>query len=100
MIIKIPVRYEGSTGEKVLYTLFDSGSTFSCIHPDFAEEIAPPQQMRVPLEVSTSGEGTYMKIEEKLLTEFYINEIRMSDEFMVVPNLSEHAIIGATTMQK
>ena len=35
-----------------------------------------------------------------LLSEFYINDIRMSDEFMVVPNLSEEAIIGATTMQK
>jgi len=28
MIIKIPVRYEGENGEKTLYTLFDSGSTF------------------------------------------------------------------------
>jgi hypothetical protein len=100
MIIKIPVRYEGSAGEKILYTLFDSGSTFSCIHPDYAEDIAPAQKMRVPLEISTANEGTYMKINEKLLTEFYIHDIRMSDEFMVVPNLSEDAIIGVTTMQK
>jgi hypothetical protein len=100
MIIKIPVRYEGATGEKILYTLFDSGSTFSCIHPDFVDEIAPAQQMRVPLEVSTANKGTYMKITDKLHSEFYIDDIRMSDEFMVVPNLSEEAIIGVTTMQK
>jgi len=100
MAIRIPIRYEGATGEKTLYTLFDSGSTFSCIHPDFVGDIAPPQHLRVPLEVSTASEGTYMKIENKLLSEFYINDIRMSDEFMVVPNLSEEAIIGATTMQK
>jgi hypothetical protein len=31
-IIKLPIRYEGSQGEKVLYTLFDSGATFSCIN--------------------------------------------------------------------
>ena len=100
MIIKIPVRYEGGTGDKILYTVFDRGATFSCIHPDFADEIAPPQRMRVPLEVATASQGTYMKIEEKLHSEFYINDIRMSDEFMVVPNLSEDAIIGVTTMQK
>jgi len=41
-----------------------------------------------------------MKFEQRLMADFYINEIRMSDEFMIVPNLSEEAIIGATTMQK
>ena len=32
-IIRIPMRFEGSKGEKILYTLFDSGATFSCIFP-------------------------------------------------------------------
>ncbi|MFP5042444.1 hypothetical protein [Parasediminibacterium sp. JCM 36343] len=41
-----------------------------------------------------------MKIEEAIRADFYFNEIRMSDEFMVVPGLSEEAIIGVTTMQK
>ena len=100
MIIKLPVRFEGSNGEKTLSTLFDSGATFSCIHPDFAEQIAAPQKLRHSLEVATVSEGHYLKISEKILTEFYINEIRMSDEFSIVPGLSEEAIIGVTTLQK
>jgi predicted aspartyl protease len=100
MILKFPVRFEGAKGEKILYTLFDSGATFSCIHRDFAEEIAEPQKLLTPLEVATASQGTYLRIEEKIVTEFYIDDIRMSDEFAVVPNLSEEAIIGVTTLQK
>ncbi len=100
MIIKIPVRYEGENGEKTLYTLFDSGATFSCIHPDYIKDIGDAQKLYRPLEVSTASEGIYLKIEQRIITDFYVNDIRMSDEFMIVPNLSEDAIIGATTMQK
>jgi hypothetical protein len=32
--------------------------------------------------------------------EFEINDVQLSDEFLIVPNLSEDAIIGAATMQK
>ena len=32
--------------------------------------------------------------------DFEINDVRLSDEFMVVPYLSEEVIIGVTTMQK
>jgi hypothetical protein len=100
MILKLPVRFEGTKGEKILYTLFDSGATFSCMHPDFAEEIAEPQKMLTPLEVATASQGTYLKISERITPDFYIDDIRMSDEFMVVPNLSKDAIIGVTTLQK
>lgn len=100
MILKLPVRFEGTKGEKILYTLFDRRATFSCIHPDHAEEIADPQKMITPLEVATASQGTYLKISERITPDIYINDIRMSDEFMVVPNLSEDAIIGVTTLQK
>ena len=40
MITKIPVRFEGSNGDYITYKLFDSGATFSCIHPDYAELLA------------------------------------------------------------
>ncbi len=99
-IIKLPIRFEGSQGEKVLYALFDSGLTFSCIHPDFAEEIGHLEKMFRPMELATANVGTYMKIENRISTDFYYNDVRMSDEFMVVNNLSEDAIIGVTTMQK
>jgi hypothetical protein len=39
-VIKFPLRFEGSKGEKVLYTLFDSGATFSCMRPEHASDLA------------------------------------------------------------
>lgn len=90
----------GGECEKTLYTLFDNGSTFSCIHPDFIGGIGSVQKLFRPLEVSTASQGTFMRIDQRVVTDFYINDIRIPDGFMVVPNLSEDAIRGATTMQK
>ena len=99
-IIKVPIRFEGSKGEKIIYTLFDSGASFSCISPENAAEIGIVEKMRHPLEVSTASRGHYVKIENTLRSDFYYNDIRLSDEFMVVPDLSEEAIIGVNRMQK
>ncbi len=99
-VIKIPLRYEGSQGEKVLYTLFDSGATFSCISPEHAEELAIMEKLRRPLEVATASNGHYLRIKDVCRLDFYYNDIRLSDEFMVVPSLSEDVIIGANTLQK
>ena len=99
-IIKIPLRYEGSKGEKILYTLFDSGATFSCITPDYAEELATLEKMRHPLEIATPASGFYLKIQHRVALDFYYNDIRLSDEFMVIPSLSEDVILGANTLQK
>ena len=33
-IIKVPLLFMGSKGEKTIYTLFDSGAGFSCITPE------------------------------------------------------------------
>ena len=38
-IIKVPLLFTGSKGDKILYTLFDPGATFSCITPANAEYI-------------------------------------------------------------
>jgi hypothetical protein len=100
MIIKIPVRYEGSNGEKILYTLFDSGSSFSCIHPEHVKDLAEPIKMRTPFEVATASADSRILINERMTMDFFIQDIHMFDDFMVVPGLSEDVIIGATTMQK
>jgi hypothetical protein len=42
----------------------------------------------------------FMEIMNRVSLEFYKDDIRLSDEFLVVPNLSEDVVIGATTMQK
>ncbi|MCY7329627.1 MAG: retropepsin-like domain-containing protein [Saprospiraceae bacterium] len=99
-IIKLPLRYEGSQGEKTLYTLFDSGATFSCINPDFVEGLAIKEKLRRPKLVATASEGHYLEIKHRVTLDFYIDDIMLSDEFMVVPNLSEEAILGVATLQK
>ncbi len=99
-IIRIPLRFEGSVGEKMAYALFDSGATFSCLRDDVAREIEEPKKLRHPMDVATASEGHFVRIEEALRADFYYDEIRLSDEFMVVPGLSEEAIIGVNTLQK
>ena len=99
-IIKLPLHYEGSQGEKVLYTLFDSGATFSCISPDAIEDLENPVKLFRPLEVATAAVGHFLRIEERISVDFYINDVRLSDEFYIVPGLSEDAILGVNTFQK
>jgi hypothetical protein len=41
-IIKNPLLYVGSQGEKYLYTLYDSGANLSCINPDVLENLELP----------------------------------------------------------
>jgi predicted aspartyl protease len=99
-IIKLPLRFEGSKGEKVLYALFDSGANLSCINEEFANEITSLIPFLHPRKLSTASENHYIEIKAAIRTDFYLNEIQLSDEFLVVPGLSEEVIIGAATMQK
>jgi predicted aspartyl protease len=99
-IIKIPLHFEGSLGEKTGYSLFDSGASFSCLTPEFLEDLEIPVKMHKPLEIATAAAGSYLKITQRVALDFYYNDIRMSDEFMVIPGLSEDVIIGVNTLQK
>lgn len=98
-ILKHQLRFEGSKDEALLMSLFDSGATLSCIHPDFAEQLGVPEKLRTRIVVQTAN-GDNINIGYCLRLDFYLDETRLSDEFLVVPNLSEEAIIGAATMQK
>lgn len=99
-IIKIPLHFEGAKGEATFYSLFDSGASFSCITPECAEQIANFEKLWKPLEIAPAAVGNYLKINNRITVDFYYNEIRMSDEFMVIPGLSEDVIIGVNTLQK
>jgi hypothetical protein len=61
-ILKIPINFEGSLGEKTIYTLFDSGSTFSCISEEAVENLENLTPLLHPKEVATASEGLYMTI--------------------------------------
>jgi hypothetical protein len=52
------------------------------------------------MEIATAAVGSYLKISDRITVDFYYNDIRMSDEFMVIPGLSEDVIIGVNTLQK
>ncbi|HUR67238.1 MAG TPA: retropepsin-like aspartic protease [Chitinophagaceae bacterium] len=100
MTIKLPLYFKGSKGEKTFYALFDTGSTFSCIREDLADSIGHLDKLPETRYFGTASENQYLKVEYGMRLDFDVNEINLSDEFMVVPQLSEEAIIGVTTMQK
>lgn len=50
--------------------------------------------------METANEGQYITVTERIALDFYIDDILLSDEFLVVPSLSEEVIIGAATLQK
>lgn len=100
MVIKLPINYEGSKGTGNLYTLFDSGATLSCINPEKAAALANPEKLHRPMLLGTASEGQKIEVTHCVRLDFYLNETRLSDEFLIVPSLSEEAILGAATMQK
>ena len=59
-----------------------------------ADEIGFVQRMRLPLEVGAASRGHFVKIDHTLRSDFYFGDLRMSDEFMVVPDLREEATLN------
>jgi hypothetical protein len=99
-IIRLPLLYVGSKGEKNLYSLFDSGANLSCINPEFVNDIEEPVQLGRIRQLGTASAGHYIEVTQAVRLDFYIDDILLSDEFLIVPGLSEEAIIGVATMQK
>jgi hypothetical protein len=99
-VIKVPFLYVGSLGERRLYSLMDSGANLSCINPEYLDGL----EIAVPLGrtrfIATASSEHRIEVTEVIRLDFYINDVLVSDEFLVVPNLSEEVIIGAATMQK
>lgn len=100
MIIRLPMRFEGSKGEKNLYALFDSGATYSCIHEEIAEDLEVLTNLHIPMRMVTATASTFMEIKHRVTLDFYHYDTRLTDEFYVIPDLSKEVIIGASTMQK
>lgn len=100
MLIERELEYAGSLGETKLMTLFDSGATYSCISPDKVGFLEQSLKLPKPLDVETASSGSLLRITHRVPLDFYLNGLRLTDEFMIVPGLSEEAIIGATTLQK
>jgi predicted aspartyl protease len=99
-IIEKEIKLAGSKGEKVRTDLFDSGATYSCIDRDLAKELEILSPLPNPLPLETTEKGRTVTVKEAVRLDFHLNGYRFSDEFMVIPDLSQQLIIGAATMQK
>jgi hypothetical protein len=99
-VLEKKIRLKGSKGEEELEVLFDSGATYSCIQKELAEKLANLESLPEAMEFGTAEEGTTLQANHGVRLNFYINGDRFSDEFMVLEDLSEKAIIGAATLQK
>lgn len=100
MILRIPLLFEGSKNSRNLYALFDSGATYSCINEHIAEQLEIFTPLHTPMKLATASEHVFMEISNIVRLDFYKDDIRLSDEFLVLPSLSEEVVIGAATMQK
>lgn len=99
-IIQKTIRLMGSKGSREVAALFDSGASYSCIRPDLAAGLETILPLPEPMEFSTAKDGEQVTAHERVSLNFYLNGYRFSDEFMLIPQLSEAVIIGAATLQK
>jgi len=99
VIIK-EIKLRGSKGEVEKEAIFDSGPTYSCIHPELAKKLEIVTPLPEPMEFSTAEEGRKVTARGAVRLNFYIGKYRFSDEFMVIEKLSNGVIIGAATLQK
>lgn len=98
-VILKEIELAGSKGREKVEALFDSGSTYSCITRELAEQLGGIVSLPEPLELGTAKEGESLTVTERISLDFHLNGYRFSSEFMVIAGLSERAIIGAHTMQ-
>lgn len=99
-LIEREVELVGTKGHEKVVALFDSGASFSCIRPDLAAKLENIQHLVTPFAFETARAADRVEVTERVLLDFHLNGYRFSDEFYVVPDLSEEVIIGAATLQK
>jgi predicted aspartyl protease len=99
LIIK-KLRVDGDKGERRVQALLDTGASASFIRRDVAEPLAT--LVRLPsAEVYTLGDGVgRLRATETVILHILLKGVRISDNFIVVPRLSDEMIIGANTLQK
>jgi len=98
-VIEKELRLAGSKGERKVKAIFDSGSTYSCIEPELADELARVEPLPEPMDFGTAEQERKLTARERVSLNFYLDGYRFSDEFMLIPHLSEAVLIGAKTLQ-
>ena len=64
---------KGSKGEIEREAIFDSGATYSCIHPGLAENLGTIELLPEPMELSTAKEGERIRAEGRTDIVFLMN---------------------------
>ena len=98
-VIEKELRLVGSKGEGKVKAIFDSGASYSCIQPELAEELAMVEPLPEPMDFGTAEEEGKLTATERVSLNFYLDGYRFSDEFMLIPHLSEPVLIGDKTLQ-
>jgi len=93
------IKLVGSKGEKKVDALYDTGASLSFISKTMASKLANIEKLPSPLSFETAKEGETVTVTERVTLDFYIEGIRLSDEFFISDTLTEEVIIGAKTMQ-
>jgi len=99
-IIEKKIKLMGSKGEIETIAIFDSGATYSCIQPQLAKKLGRIEALPQPKLFGTAESGRKVIAKEAVRLDFILNGYTFSDEFMVIPELSDPVIIGAATLQK
>jgi len=99
-VIQKRIELIGPKGRREEVALFDSGASYSCIRPEIAHAVGVVVPLGVSLDLELAEEGKTIRVTEGVSLFFMLNGYRFSDEFMLVPDLSEPIIIGAATLQK
>jgi hypothetical protein len=99
LIIK-KLQIVGDRGRKRVQVLFDTGASSSFVRRAVAESVATILKLPSP-EVYTLGDGVgRLRATETAVLYVIVKGIRISDNFIVVPRLSDEMIVGANTLQK
>lgn len=90
---------EGDRGKRKVQTLFDTGASQSLIREEMVAGIATILNLPHPLRFKM-GDGKGVLEATKVAHLFIsINGVTINDHVVVVENLGDEMIIGATTMQ-
>lgn len=99
-VIEKKIRLNGSKGGEDAVAIFDSGSSYSCIQPKLAKRLGVIESLPKPKNFGTAEKKRTITAKEAVRLDFDLNGYTFSDEFMVIPDLSDPVIIGAATLQK
>lgn len=98
-VIEKSIKLKGSKGEKDVIAIFDSGSTYSCIQPTLARKLGIIEPLPEPKNFGTAEKKRKVTAKDAIRLDFRLNGYTFSDEFMIIPGLSDPVIIGAKTLQ-